>query len=105
MSSLFYSSPAKIMMMMAIPAIIVTQLHQFSTYALVMQLLMYFFVAYNAECLVEGNCKLWAWISISFPVIYTLLYIFFGSQLSLTPAPPRPPTILMPIERKTETTE
>lgn len=97
MTDLFYSTPAKIMMLVAIPAIIITQLYQFSTYAFIMQLLMYFFVAFNAECLVEGNCKLWAWLSISFPILYSLLYIFFGNQLSLSPSPPRPPTIIMPI--------
>lgn len=97
--TIFYSKQAKAMMMLAIPTVIVTQLHKFSTYALVMQLLMYFFVAYNAECLVEGDCKLWAWVSVSFPILYSLLYIFFGNQLSLSPTPPRPPTIIMPIQR------
>lgn len=97
--NMFYSRQAKSMMMLAIPAIIVSQLYNFNTYSLGMQILMYFFVAYNAECLVEGDCKLWAWISVSIPILYSVLYIFFGNQLSLSPVPPSPPTILMPIKK------
>lgn len=98
---LFYSKPAKVMMYLAIPVILVSQYSQFSSLNIITQTLVYMTIAYNAECLVEGGCDLWSWISVALPIIYSLLFIFFGSQLGLEPKPPSPITNIMPIKHTT----
>lgn len=87
------------MMYLAIPVILVTQYARFSSLNIVMQALVYMAIAYNAECLAEGGCDLWAWLSVALPIIYSLLFIFFGNQLDLVARPPSPITNIMPIKR------
>ena len=96
---LFYSKPARMMMYLAIPVILVSQYGKFSSLNIIVQGLVYMTIAYNAECLVEGGCDLWSWMSVALPIIYSLLYIFFGNQLGLEPKPPSPITNIMPIKR------
>ena len=96
---LFYSTPAKAMMYLAIPVIIITQYAKFNAFNIITQLLVYLAIAYNAECLVEGGCGVWAWLSVALPILYSLLYIFFGNQLGLRPTPPSPITNIMPVQR------
>lgn len=96
---LFYSKPAQIMMYLAVPVILVTQYAKFSSLNIVMQALVYLMIAYNAECLVEGGCDLWAWLSVGLPIIYSLLFIFFGNQLNLVARPPSPITNILPVQR------
>lgn len=100
---LFYSLPAQIMIYLAIPVIIVNQYTEFNTFNVVMQVLVYLTIAYNAECLVEGGCDLWAWLSVALPIIYSLMFIFFGNKLGLSATPPSPITSIMPISRKSGT--
>lgn len=92
---LFYSKPAKIMLYLAIPVILVTQFARFNSLNIITQALAYIVIAYNAECLVGGGCDLWAWISVALPILYSLLFIFFG-KVSL-PSPQI--TNLMPIQQ------
>lgn len=96
---LFYSKPAKAMIYLAIPVILVTQYGKFSSLNIITQALVYMAIAYNAECLVEGGCDLWAWGSVALPIIYSLLFIFFGHQLGLVARPPSPITNIIPIKR------
>ena len=98
---LFYSKQAKVMMYLAIPVILVTQYAKFNSFNIVIQSLVYMAIAYNAECMVEGGCGMWAWLSVSLPILYSLLYIFFGNQLGLVATPPSPITNIMPIHRST----
>lgn len=100
-AQLFYSKPAKIMMYLAIPVVLVTQFYNFNTLSILTQFLVYLTIAYNAECLVEGGCDLWAWLSVALPILYSILYIFFGNRLNLSATPPSPLTSLMPIHRVT----
>jgi len=100
---LFYSKPAKVMMYLAIPVVIVTQYAKFNSLSIVTQALVYMAIAYNAECLVEGGCDLWAWLSVALPIIYSLMFIFFGNKLGLVASPPSPITNIMPIQRIAET--
>ena len=97
--SLFYSKPARTMMMMAVPVILVTQYARFSSYNIISQALVYMAIAYNAECLNEGGCKLWSWISVLLPIVYSLMDIFFGGMLGLKALPPSPITNIIPIKR------
>ena len=97
--SLFNSLQARIIIFMALPVVFITQRSRFNSWAMVVQLLVYLGIAYNAECLVEGGCGMWSWVSISLPLLYSILYIFFSQQLRLKPRPPSPPTIIMPIEQ------
>lgn len=99
---LFYSKPAKVMMYLAIPVVIVTQYAKFNSLSIVTQALVYMAIAYNAECLVEGGCDLWAWLSVALPIIYSLLFIFFGNKLGLVASPPSPITNIMPVQRVSE---
>ena len=99
--SFFVSLQAKLIMAMALPVIFMTQRKRFDTLIFVTQLLIYLGVAYNADCLVEGGCGMWSWMSISVPLLYSILYVFFSNRLNLRHRPPSPPTLLMPIERST----
>ena len=93
------------MMYLAIPVILVTQYGEFSSLNIVTQALVYMAISYNAECLVEGGCDLWAWLSVGLPIIYSLLYILFGNKLGLIAIPPSPITNIMPVKRITHDTE
>lgn len=96
---LFYSKPARMMMYLAIPVVLMTQYTQFNTTSILIQALTYMGIAYNAECLVEGGCDMWAWSSVLLPIIYSLLFIFFGGQLGLIAIPPSPLTNILPVKR------
>jgi hypothetical protein len=32
-------------------------------------------LAYNANCLVNGNCGSWSWLTISLPILFSILFI------------------------------
>jgi hypothetical protein len=74
------SMQSKVILIIAIPFIILSQMIQFNLYSLVLNSITFGFIAYNANCLVYGNCEIWAWISILFPIIVSLLitYIFIN---------------------------
>ena len=97
---LFYSKPAMVITYLAIPVILVSQYSRFSALGIVIQSLVYMAIAYNAECLVEGGCDLWAWISVALPILYSLVYIVFKDKFNLEATPPSPFTNIMPISRK-----
>lgn len=100
MNSLFISSQARAILLLAVPVVFVTQTYGgFNTYTLITQILTYVFVAFNAECLVSGGCNMWSWLSVSVPLLYSVLYIFFARQLRLRPSPPTPTTLISPIKR------
>lgn len=97
MSNVFYSRPARIVTYIAIPVILLSQYSHPSTLGFITQILMYGIIAYNAECLNEGGCEMWSWMSIVLPIVYSVLYIFFGTQLGLVAQPPTPMSSLIPI--------
>jgi hypothetical protein len=102
---LFYSKPARMMIYLAIPVILVTQFTEFNSTSIFIQALTYAGIAYNAECLVEGGCDIWAWVSVLLPIVYSLLFIFFGNQLNLVPLPPSPLTNIIPVKKSRSTQE
>jgi hypothetical protein len=82
-SNMFESVQSKVLLALAFPVIFLSQKEQFSMTTLLTQLIIYISLAYNADCLVTGRCKLWAWGSILFPLIQTIGYLFFNNNLDL----------------------
>jgi len=96
----FLSRQARLIAYIAIPVILLSQFGHPSLMGLISQILVYGMIAYNAECLSEGGCELWAWSSIALPVIYSILYISFGRQLGLIKPPATPMTAFVTPELK-----
>jgi hypothetical protein len=80
---LFESTQSRVLLALAIPVIILSQRVKFSMVTLFTQIILYLALAYNADCLVSGQCKTWAWLVILLPLINTLGYLFFVDQLQL----------------------
>lgn len=72
---LFYSKPAKTILYLGIPVILLTRLAKGGSVKMITQILLYLSIAYNAECLIEGGCKTLAWLSILLPIIYSISFI------------------------------
>ena len=95
---LFESPQGKLMLLLAIPVIIVTQLRGFDVLRLLTQLTLFVALAYNADCLVMGNCKIWAWLALVFPLIMVTGFLFFKQPELNIPPPIRLPLITKDIE-------
>lgn len=80
---MFESPQSKVVLALALPVIILSQREKFSMVKLLTQLILYVSLAYNADCLVNGRCSLWAWGSILFPLIQTIGYLFFNNKLDI----------------------
>lgn len=80
---LFESTQSRVLLAFAIPVIILSQRVKFSMVTLFTQIILYLALAYNADCLVTGQCKTWAWLVILLPLINTLGYLFFVDKLKL----------------------
>jgi|JI10StandDraft_1071094.scaffolds.fasta_scaffold19629_3 hypothetical protein len=80
---LFESTQARVLIALAIPVIILSQRLKFSMVTLFTQIILYLALAYNADCLVTGQCKTWAWLVILLPLINTMGYLFFVDKLKL----------------------
>lgn len=80
---LFESTQSRLLLALALPVIILSQRMKFSMTTLFTQIILYLALAYNADCLVSGQCKTWAWLVILFPLINTLGYLFFVDKLKL----------------------
>lgn len=89
---MFDTVQSKVMLALAVPVIILSQREQFSMTKLFTHIFVYLSLAYNADCLVVGNCKLWAWGSLLFPLIQTIGYMFYTTELDVQP-PVRFPTL------------
>lgn len=71
------------LLLLAIPVVLLTQKQQYDITKLMTQLVLYLALAYNADCLVSGRCKLWAWLMVLLPLIQTIGYLFFVPKLDL----------------------
>ena len=104
---MFESSQSKVVLALAIPVILLSQREKFSMVALLTQLILYVSLAYNADCLVSGRCKMWAWGAVLFPLIQTIGYLFFNHKLDLRtpvrlPVPRSFRTKVVPVPRASE---
>ena len=90
---LFESPQSRVLLALALPVVILTQRQRFSLVTLIAQVLLYLSLAYNADCLVSGECRLWAWAALIFPIINTIGFLFFTDKLNLNPP------VLVPIPR------
>ena len=84
----FDTLQSQIVLGLSIPVVILTQRDTFSLIGLLSQILVYATIAYNADCLVKGNCQTWSWISVAFPILYSVMYIMFWDRLVLQPRLP-----------------
>ena len=96
--SLFESLQSKVVLFLAIPVVFFGQRSGFDMAKLFSQILLFFALAYNTDCLVNGRCKTWAWLTILFPIIMVIGYLFFGNDLNI------PPPVRIPIPSTTTTT-
>jgi hypothetical protein len=101
---LFESPQSRILVALAIPVIILSQRIKFSMVTLIGHILLYLALAYNADCLVSGQCRLWAWIAVLVPLINTIGYLFFIDQLNLRPPVQLPVPRTFNQTRQSETT-
>jgi hypothetical protein len=81
--TLFQSVQSKVMVLLAIVVIVVTQYRGFDMTKLLTQMLVFLALAYNVDCLVEGRCRAWAWITLAVPIIVIIGYLFFNQKLDL----------------------
>jgi uncharacterized membrane protein len=82
---LFESVQSKAMLFMALPVIVLTQMKKFDITQLFTHLILFLALAYNTDCLVEGRCRIWAWVSLIFPLIMVIGYLFFSRPLEVPP--------------------
>ena len=102
---MFESAQSKLVLALAVPVILLSQREKFSMVNLLTQLILYVSLAYNADCLVTGRCKMWAWGSILFPLIQTVGFLFFNNKLNLNtpvrlPMPRSFTTKVIPVPRE-----
>lgn len=90
--SIFESTQGKVMLFLALPAIMVTQMRAFDMNKLLTQIILFLALAYNTDCLVSGRCTTWAWLSLLVPLIMVIGFLFFQQDLNI-PAPIHIPTI------------
>ena len=89
--SLFESLQSKVMLGLGVPVILITQIRSFDMTQLLTQLILFLALAYNTDCLVVGRCHAWAWLTLLFPLIMVIGFVFFSAKLNLQP-PFRIPT-------------
>ena len=82
---LFNSTQSKVLLFFAVPVVILTQMQHYDIVKLFTQLLLFAALIYNTDCLVVGNCNIWAWLSLVFPVIVIIGYLFYRQPLTLLP--------------------
>lgn len=95
--SLFESTQSKVLVALAAIVIVVTQKRAFDMTKLLTQIILFFALAYNTDCLVSGRCRTWAWMSLLFPIIMIIGYLFFNRELNI------PPPIRIPVFGPTAT--
>jgi len=84
----FDTLQSQIVLGLSIPVVILTQRDTFSLIGLLSQIIVYATIAYNADCLVKGNCQTWSWLSVAFPILYSVMYIMFWDRLVIQPRLP-----------------
>lgn len=101
--SLFESIQSKVILFLAIPVIYFGQRAGYDMTKMISQILLFFALAYNTDCLVSGRCVTWAWMTILFPIIMVIGYLFFNNKLDI------PPPVRIPVptmrEQTSETTQ
>ena len=80
---LFASRQSRVILLLALGVIILSQREQFNMLKLFTQILLYLALAYNAECLVNGKCNVWAWLSVIFPLVSAIGYLFFVNYIDI----------------------
>ncbi len=89
----FDTIQSQIVLGLAIPVVILTQRDNFSILGLMSQLIVYLAIAYNSDCLIKGNCDSWSWLSVVFPILYSVMYIMFWDRLVIMPRFPLQPGV------------
>lgn len=79
----FKSLQSRLLLALALPVVILSQRKKLSVFNFFAQTLLYLALAYNADCLISGNCRVWAWLAVLVPIINTLGYLFFTDDLNI----------------------
>jgi len=74
---------SRLLLALALPVIILSQRKKLSVFNFFAQILLYLALAYNADCLISGQCRVWAWLAVIVPIINTLGYLFFTDNLNI----------------------
>lgn len=77
---IFRSNQSKIIVFFASLSIIVSLLKGFDSQKIIGQIIIYFLVARNADCLIYGKCYNSSWISILVPLLGIVIFLldYFG---------------------------
>jgi len=79
----FKSTQSRLLLALALPVLILSQRKKLSIFTFFAQIVLYLALAFNADCLVTGDCRRWAWIAVIVPIINSLAYIFFTDSLNV----------------------
>lgn len=69
------STQSKILLGLSLLSLVVSNIVHFSAVSVVLQLLVYMFLAYQTNCLVMGGCQTLSWLSIILPVLIAVIHI------------------------------
>lgn len=72
---MFRSFESKLIIFFAIISIVVSILKQINIQAILAQIIIYYLVARNSDCLIYGNCKKSAHLSIIIPIIGIFIFL------------------------------
>jgi len=65
----------KIILGIGLGSLVISQIVHLHFFGIVSHLFIYLAVAYNAGCLVKGDCDVWSWVTLSGPILWTLTYM------------------------------
>lgn len=72
---LFISNQSKLIALFGFISIVISVINKFNIQKILGQLIVYFLIARNADCLVYGNCRTESWLSISIPLIGIFIFL------------------------------
>lgn len=72
---MFISTQSKLVIFFAVISIIVSSLKRINFQSILGQIIIYYLIARNADCLIYGKCYGSSWISISLPILGIVLYV------------------------------
>ena len=73
---MFLSLQSKLIIFFALISIIISSLKGINLQSLLGQIIFYYLIARNADCLIYGKCYSSSWISIIIPIIAIIIFVF-----------------------------
>ena len=72
---MFRSFESKLILFFAVISLVISILKRINYQAIIAQVIIYFLVARNSDCLIYGNCKRSAHLSIIIPIIGIFVFL------------------------------